>query len=274
MISYNPSPKHEEYLRKKRNWKIFKYSALVFLVLFIIGLISYLLYRPAVRVTEIDFSGETVLSPEEIKSVSAGYMEGSYFLLVPRNSIFFYPKKSLENFLLETYTRIETIDIGFKNFHSIKIQITERKPEYLWCLEADEVCYFMDNEGLLFDVAPDFSGDAYFKFYGLLEGDNLLGSYYIATSTNFSELKSFIDNVKGLSLEPTKLLGKGKNEYHMTLSNGSYIYFDTNKSLPDVYENLKALLSSPELSAADRRDLPVEYVDLRFGNKLFYKLKN
>ncbi len=69
------------------------------------------------------------------------------------------------------------------------------------------------------------------------------------------------------------LVAKEGDEFSLVVSGGGEIYFDIKESLSKVADNLEALLRTPELATSTSRDLPVEYIDMRFGNKLFYKLK-
>src|SRR3989344_3974534 len=90
------------------------------------------------------------------------------------NKALFYPKSAIRRSLASTYPRLKDIELRVKSGGALLISVTEREPLYTWCGEnipetdtaENQICYFLDKEGYVFDEAPYFSGDVYFKFYG------------------------------------------------------------------------------------------------------------
>lgn len=273
-------PHHEEYLKRKRRRRLISIGIFVFAIVLIIGILSYLAHRKEFRIVNANLFGGVLVTEDEVQQKTFQFLSGSYFWLFPKNNAFLYPKDGLEEYLKDNFKRIDTIDISLKGFQRLSIAITERKHFAIWCKgepkkePLDEECYFMDRNSTIFAPAPNFSGDAYFKYYGLISADNPIGQEYISSSTQFSAISSFVDEVKKLSLRPQYVLAKGNDDYSMAISGGGEIYFDTKEPLSKVSENLNLLLQTDALSSLDKSNLPVEYIDLRFRNKLFYKLKS
>lgn len=278
----------EEYLRKKRRKKLIRYAVFLTFFIFIFGGLSYTSYRKEFRINEVVLKGGLLVTEKEIKEESMEFMKGSYFWLFPKNNIFIYSKRSLEKNLTDKFKRIETIEISRESLTKIVVEITERKPVAIWCKELQNItnatttetvdvlqkeeCFFIDLYSTIFAPAPNFSGDAYFKYYGLVQKDSPIGEKYIASSTQFTNINNFIDLVKKLDIKPRYLKAKEENEFSLVLFGGGEIYFDINKSLDTAYINLETLLKSPELSG-EIINSNLDYIDLRYGNKLFYKLK-
>jgi len=273
----------EEYLRKKRNKKLVRYSVVFLALVFLALLTSYLAHRPSLRISKVELNGGVLVTQSDVSRESLNFLSGSYFWLFPKNNALWYPHSSLMNFLEDSFKRIDTIDIHLKGLKTLVVDITERKPVALWCdtlpPEPSSRCYFMDSNATLFAEAPLFSGDAYFKYYGLVSADMPIGKEYIASSTKFIELSDFIKTAKNLGLQPVYLVAKGDGlpaearEFSLVLENGGQIYFDMKEPLTTASQNLEALLRTPALSSISPDKLPIDYIDLRYGNKLFYKLK-
>jgi cell division septal protein FtsQ len=276
-MALNNLPQREEYLRKKRNRKLLKYGIVIFTLLSLIGLTSYLSHRQELRISKVNLSGEVILTETDLEIETLNFLHGSYLWLYPKNNSLWYSRKKLEKHLASTFRRIETINIEREGFHTLNISITERKPFAIWCSSIsagpNTICYFMDQNGTIFSEAPYFSGDAYFKYYGLVSTSSPIGSQYIASSTKFAEISNFIESVRGLSIRPVYLLAKQGGEFSLVLVGGGEIYFNEKDSLSLALQNLEALLKTPALSLKNGI-LPVDYIDLRYGNKLFYKLKS
>ena len=284
MIS-STSTQHREYLRKRRNKKILKYVLIILILFFVVGFLSYISHRSQIRISKVEFSGQVLVNQSDVKEKTFDFLNGSYLWLFPKNNVFLYPNKDLKKYLTNQFKRIETINIHLKDFRTLSIEITERKLFALWCDNATrqsqtsivedgsitEQCYFMDNTGTIFAEAPNFSGDAYFKYYGLVSSDNPIGKEYLASSTEFTDIAKFVDTVRDLSLKPLYIIGKDNGQFVITLFSLGEIYFDTKEPMSKVGENLKALMRTPAF--ANLNNISIDYIDLRFGNKLYYKLK-
>jgi len=289
MISRSIS--HEEYLRRKRNKRLWKFWGTVFVVVFLVGIGSYISYRKEVRISKVELTGGILVTQPELESRALEYMQGSYFWLFPKNNILWYPRGGLKIYLKETFKRIENININLKDLQTLYVKIEERKPFALWCNQSvvstttpategqsgdnkTEDCYFMDQNSTIFARAPVFSGDAYFKYYGLISPENQspIGMEYMSNNLKFGEISDFVQKAKELSIRPLYLKIKSDDDFSLVLSGGGEVYFNLKESLFIAGQNLGALLKTSPF-ASSTGDLPVEYIDLRYGNKLFYKLK-
>ena len=231
------------------------------------------------RINQVSLTGGVILTEKEKQNSNLKFMDGSYCLLFQKNNTFLFPKDKLEDHLKENFKRIDTIEISKKGLTALSIEIKERTPFAVWCkglpssLDIED-CYFMDNNSTIFAKAPNFSGDAYFKYYGDVSLGDPIGIEYMASSTKFAEISDFVKNVETLSIRPIYIIEREDDDFALVLSGGGQVYFDTKESLYKTAQNLSALLRTDGLKNLDRENLPVEYIDLRFGNKLFYKLKN
>lgn len=285
LINQAPAPR-EEYLRKKRIRRRVKYGIILFLLSTIFGIFVYLAHRPELSISAVELQGGVLVTQQDIEARTLEYLQGKYLWIFPVKNSLWYPKGELEKYLVESFKRIDTIYIERKDFHTLSIVISERKPFALWCdtlpgvkTSESEVsiedtgpkCYFMDSNSTVFAPAPIFSGDAYFKYYGILDAENPVGEYYLASTTEFADITSLVLATKRMSLRPQYLIAKGNDEFSLVISGGGQIFFDTKKPLKGVIENLEALLKTPELAIPASGNLQIEYIDLRFGNKLFYK---
>lgn len=287
MAIINPnSISREEYLRRKRKKKLLKYYVFIFLFILSISLLSFLSYRKNLRIHEVSLVGGVLVTEKDIREETERFLDGSYFLLFPKDNAFIYPKGKLEKDLSEKFKRIETIDISREGLNKLKITITERKPIAIWCTEGKvigtttpqdsfpkEDCYFIDQNSTIFATAPNFSGNVYFKYYGLVESRDPIGQKYIASTTVFTAINNFITDIKRIGLKPAYLKSMGEDEFSVVLLSGGQIYFDTKKSLENAIGNLSTLVNSVEFKNYSVSNIPVDYIDLRYGNKLFYKLK-
>jgi len=162
---------------KRRSWRKRFYIFLVLLILIFVGL-SFASHINSLNITSITVSGNKVIDDEGIIDVVDKNISGRYFFIFPKTNLLIFPRKNIKEELFDTYTRLNKIELNLAELE-LEVFVSERDAYYTWCgedlpsqgVELEQVkCYFTDELGFVFDEAPYFSGDVYFRFYGPLEG--------------------------------------------------------------------------------------------------------
>jgi hypothetical protein len=270
--------------KRARTLKVLSIYAGSILVL-LIG-ISFLFHIQKFHITEIVVSGNKVLEEEKIKEIVNRRISGSYVFLFPKRNALIYPKGSIEKELRDTFGRIETLSIERTHTDTLVIHLTERTPKYLWCGEKNEEtvpeCYFTDEYGYIFDHAPYFSGSVYFKLYGTQGMDMNISPIrqHIINPELFTTLISFKDGVSRLGFIPEALvIGTEEGPYDAKIllygkNNTPQIKFRYTDDVSKLYINLKsAVESEPLISELKNKKGTLNYIDIRFENKVFYTFK-
>jgi cell division septal protein FtsQ len=263
------SPRLSE-LKKHRRRVVLDKILILFLGILAIFISLVCLSRlKSLNISDIEISGNKVVDTEAIKNVIEQQMAGKYLGLFPKTNLLLYPKKNIETELENQFKRLENINLSIKNNKILEVSVDERTPEYLWCgnvplqNNATQDCYFMDENGYIFDQAPYFSGEVYFKFYGSIQ--------------NFKQLISFKDILISLGLKPIALYIANDGDIQIFLSGGSFatapkIILRANADFENAAENLQtALTTEPLQSEFKNKYASLQYIDLRFGNKVYYK---
>jgi cell division septal protein FtsQ len=260
-------------------------SLLGLLAIFI--LLAYFSHFDSLNINEIQIVGNKTVDAEAIKTVVKQQVAGKYLWFFPKTNILFYPQNSIRNELQDKFKRLKDISFSIKNNKVLEVSLSERVAKYTWCgadlppTDAEnQKCYFLDEDGYVFDEAPYFSGEVYFKFYGLenINTNNPLGSYFF--KQNFKQLISFKDILVSIGLKPATLDITDDGDIEIFLSRGSSsttgpkIIFKTDADFQNVAENLEAaLVTEPLQSKFKNKYSSLLYIDLRFGNKVYYKFQ-
>ena len=241
------------------------------------------------NIREINIIGNKIIDTEMIKQVVDDELAGKYLWLFPRTNLFFYPKNDIENALTEKFKRLKNINFSIRDNKILEISVEERRAEYVWCgetptdaeLPSSNKCYFLDSSGYIFDEAPYFSGEVYFKFYGLtntFSSSGPIGTFF--QETNFNQVISFIDTLKSINIKPVALyvMPSGDAKIYLDRAKASTlqpeILFKVESDFQKLIENLQsALLVEPLLSDFKNKYASLLYIDLRFGNKVYYKFR-
>lgn len=244
-------------------------------ILFVSALIAgpvFLSRANFLTVQTVSVTGNSVVQSSDVEAVVKKELEGNYLHLFSRGNIVLYPKSKIRSAIAEKFSRIESFDIKSTSLTSIAVHIVERKPKSLWCeslQENDARCYFIDDTGLIFDVAPKFSPDVYFVYTGGVGGEPI-GSRY-ANEESFVKLKTIISGIQALSLEPSVLSSISDTSYEVILKKGGSIFFSLEDDGSKILSNLESVLSDQALSVFAGGSLTVSSLDLRYGNKIIIK---
>ncbi|MFA5841936.1 MAG: hypothetical protein WC835_03195 [Candidatus Paceibacterota bacterium] len=270
--------------RKKRQTEFNKKIAVAAAAIFVIlGCVIYYLHRPEVNISKVEVNGAAVLKPALIENAILDELVGKYFYLVPKSSYFFYPKNLILSKLRDSFKRIENISLEHKGFTGLVVNISERRERYLWCgpdlileLEPGNECYFIDSGGYVFSGAPFYSGNLFLEFYGpLSSGDNAspVGGVVLPEDW-FGKIISFRNALLSSGFEVIKILSKEDGDYELFLLGGGKILVSSKNDLDKNIEYLKpALLTEPLRTKLEIERGNLDYLDLRFGNKVFYRFK-
>jgi hypothetical protein len=167
--------------------------------------------------------------------------------------------------------------------------IHEKDPNYAWCGEAygeflekmagaSRRCFFMGGEGELFAEAPAFSGNVYFTLFGAIgsstasETDGThVGDIFLPRDT-LEEIFAFRNLLADIGVVADRFYLKGTNDYEFLLRDRARILFNSSSNAEKVKAALSDLITKQRLSV-NIPDAPqrLDYVDVRFPNKIYYK---
>jgi len=270
---------------KKTRRKIFLKKILLYLIalLVIFAGLALISRIDRLNISEIKTAGNKVTDGDMIQASVKQTIAGNYFFVFPKSNIFYYPKNQIKQDLLDKFKALEDATFAIREQKTLEISVTEREALYTWCgekINSEDKCYFMDKSGFLINEAPYFSGEVYFRFYGLINGaqaGNPSGSYF--SPQNFDKLILFKEAIESIGLTPVALSIDASEDAEIFLSGktqgtGPKIIFKLDSDYLSVAENLQAALSTePLLSNFKNKYSSLSYIDLRFGNKVYYKFK-
>jgi hypothetical protein len=251
-----------------------------------VGLIWWLLFYVShlktFLIDNVEVSGNVTLSQTEIQGLASGFLTGDYFFTFPKSGIFFYPKKEIADRIINTYPVIKDLDIKFKSFHEISILINERKVEYLFCQndlevsgkqEKSESCYALDSSGFNFAKYSEVSTttSSFIKFYPKDNIDNPVGKNYFS-EIFFSKLAVFVKALSDNGMQLSRISEKTPVDFEGLFEKGQRVLFSRDTDLIKAIDNLKTIIESKEFGGPQAFQ-KIDYIDMRFGNKIFYKSK-
>ena len=141
-----------------------------------------------------------------------------------------------------------------------------------WCpptfasgeLRETSPCYYVNREGLVVAKAPRLEGKLFAKLYDEQESktdENVRGGNQGIEESTLAYVKQFY--------EFGQFIIKNKDTLEIGWPDAMRVIASLNDNPVTVAENLALIL---EKEIGDRRD-EVDYIDLRFGNRVYYKFR-
>ena len=276
------SPKLLE-LKKKRRQTFFNkilLSLIAFSAIFA-GLV-FVSRLDKLNIFEIEVIGNKVVETELIKEVVKNNLEGYYLWFLPKSNFLLLPKNKIKNELTVRFKRLKDISFDLGNTGVLSVSFSEREGKYIWCGEnlpeagaksEESSCYFVDESGYVFDQAPYFSGEVYFKFFGPVSD-----SYF--SPDLFEKIIVLKENLSNMGMKPTSLYIKNDGDMEIYLSSNKMppdapkIIFKDTFEAEKLSENLQAALATEPLQSDFKNKYSsLLYIDLRYGNKVYYKFQ-
>lgn len=278
MFRENKSPK----LLKRNKFKLYYRLALwsFFVISFFYGIIFWL-NHDFFLIKEVEIVGNKFVQTEEIQKNFEQQTADKKFFLISRKNFLFLPIDEVEKEIEKNYS-IESAIISIKSLNSIKIEIIEYSPVANYC--QDKHCYFVNKNGRLFIEEPEFHVEDLvslsrpkFVVSSTTEDmikkeatSDLLGQQYVEPEV-FQNLLKFS---KLLDVENIKINNIKTDDFETfsLRAIGDINFIVEGEDDPEEnFENFKAVLGQESIHKIQFNN--IDYFDLRFEDKVFYKLK-
>jgi hypothetical protein len=268
----------EKQIQHKKKMRILSVVAF-----FCVGIFAWLvIYIPSLdslQIKDIIVRGNKVLTEADIKQKAEEELSGKYFYVFPQRNIFWYPKDKVLEGLRAAFPRIASVSAELDTERILTVTLTEREPFALWCgreieeVEAD-ACAYLDDQGFVFAKAPHFSGNIYFEFYGkgLLPDGDPAGHNFLPP-VSYQHILQVKEELESFQVHPIKIFVAEDGGAFFTEVGGYGIRFNVDQDVSVLKSNMQAVFHSSSWGDIARSNA-LEYLDFRFGNKVYYKYKN
>lgn len=226
-------------------------------------------YIPQFSVQTIQISGARDVSSTLVEAYVEGKLSSSSSSFISPRNIFFYPRGALQAAVASAFPRIKSVAISRQSLlaTAITVSIDERRPYAQWCSSGGE-CFSMDESGYVF--APTATSTVFATPY-TFAGDDSTSSPIGRTFARgeFPEMLAFIKNLAHAGFTSSGATITSDTDYRVTLSDGYYLKASFGEDPDQLVKNLQLILKADALRG---KATELDYVDLRFGNRVYYKL--
>lgn len=243
------------------------------LILILAVLVWYGTRRTEVTLAHIAVSGGTTVSHDAIRSKADSVLSGSYALLIPRRFAYLYPHDELVA-AINSVPRVHGATIERTSHQELKVTFEEYMPYALWCdafaysSSTPASCLFVDDRGYAYADAPPLLGETLVRF--IIEGRMPEVGVFVHEQGSLERLKDLAQAIFENHEHRLRGITETKDkDLTLHLSGDIDVLIRKDADVDAIFTTIESLLSAPEFI-----DVPLEgfeYIDLRFGNKVYVK---
>jgi cell division septal protein FtsQ len=275
----------QQMLRRKkirRYWRIG--LSLSFLIVMLYG-VSFWSGHESVEINEVRVSGNKYISTEKVQEKYEEVVSGKIAFMISKKNFVFLPREVISKKIeRELSVSSAFVRIG-EDINIVEIEIMEYEPWALWCSDtARKDCYFVNEKGLAFFKAPEFVIEDLIYIQKNLETENndgsenetenshgeILGQKY-SDETLFKKFVTVNDLLKRINISIKSISTEDNETFVLQTKTGPELYMDKRDNPLEIVNNLKTTLEQESIHENQFKNL--EYIDLRFEGKVFYKIK-
>lgn len=251
-------------LKERRAVVVRLYTIVGVLLLAVLsGLLVYGAWRPEVRIQEVGVSGAETLSPQEVGEHVTKSLEGRHLGIFPKDTIFIFPKASLETSVLRNFPRVDRVEIARSSLTSIDVMIEERIPRILWCGAGTSTpCITGDKKGVLF-AGNDTD---LLRVEGPLFEEGYTYGNVVFKPGALPGALSLVDAIDARGADVERITFIAPDEVALTFSAGTKLYYVLGEE-DGIAETLPPILQSEDLTE-------LEYIDMRFGKRVYIQRRD
>ena len=266
-----PTSKINSSLNKRRRLSLLKkVGYITIFVLFFLSLLVLGLTNDKIQIKSVSITGNISVPKEDILNIVNNNLDKKYLYIIRTDNFFLLKRWTIKREILRDMKKVRDVNISFSGLDAFEVSITERVGKYIWCdSTTTSKCYFMDEDGLVFTEAPEFSGHPFQEYSGLIM-ENPIGQSYF-NNVRFKQIAQFFSALDNMKLEPKLFNAVDEHKYEVRLFSGSKIIVDDKKSFERNIQDLQAVIDNGYIKADTQSLKKIQYIDLTFGNKVIFK---
>ncbi len=238
----------------------------------LVALAYWLFFSTAFAITKVRVESNFALPSETLIQSLTSQLSTRRWSLVPQRNIFAFNALAASKIISEQFL-LGDVTIKKNRPHEIVLSISEKPREMLW--SARGTLYALDGQGIVLGPTEEKSGEKKTVIYDQ-SGAIPEAHAQVLTPAILHFINAIARNEHIVALAPQFFILADAHANEITLKVGPKagdawnIKFDTTQSPDSQLQNLDTVLRNSIPPDALKR---LDYIDLRFGEKTYYKFK-
>ncbi len=256
--------------RKRRFFRAkFFFFAILFLAAALLGGAVYALRYPGWQIQTVLVFGFDETMHADVEARVRESLDARFAFILPKSSYFLFDEGAVQKTLEKDFPWLHDITVK-KEFPSMVSVVARERGLWAVFCDMNRTCGYMDKTGFIYEEAPVSTG-ALIMTVETDEQEVHIPSQAFDPAF-VQKLDSFVlllGEKTGEDVETFLFSKEFPGEVRVRTRHGFLLYLDRDDDFGKVISILRVFL---EKEIGDKRGR-LEYIDLRFGNKVFYKLQ-
>lgn len=230
---------------------------------------AYSTHLAELRVARVEITGGQKVPHELVRAHLDAFRTHVGRGLFAKDNFFLFPRAAAAQGVLDTFPRLVQVQVRVRGLLEpvLHAHIEERTPFARWCREEQRGCFLMDEYGFVFATDAGEGRSIAADFYGSLTAEDVIGRVYAPdTFAYFVVLAREFERhelpIASLTYAPES------NSLELMLARGFGLKILNAADPLQLANTLDTILASKALR---NRLEEVEYIDMRFGNRIYYR---
>lgn len=282
---------------KKKKQKKIKLILTISIFIFAFSLIVYIFNAEFLRLDQIVVDEVKYSNRNEIELKIKEQLEGRYLGIFSKSNALIFSRSRISREIKNNFPSIKSVNVNLRGLSTVEIKLEEYESTALWCdtpvtpartLSHDENgeekisvipqtvsslsgtnCFYMNDSGVIFAKAEYDSNPEIIKTFGKITSDPLRQEF--TDKKTFENLLEFTKLLRRLNIVADEIWTTNGEVYAFVTKEKVKIYTDSKTSSDKIFDNLETVIERDAINKAQFSN--IDYIDLRFGNRVFYKLK-
>lgn len=240
-------------------------------ILFMLGAlafgVSWLSHHARFVIDEVRVEGTHEVPIQSIGEYVFSQIDDSAWRYISQKSIFFYNRGAIENGLVRDMPRIKSAKLSRPSALSqtLVVTIEERQPSALWC--DKDTCYQTDNTGFVFAEASSTVPLPYTFSGGIVASSSPVGQFFVRE--HIASIFSLLQLLEESQSHARSVSVISAEDFMVHIEQGFDLKISFGDDAHTLVRNLQLVRTSDALKG---KELDLEYIDLRFGSRVYYKM--
>jgi cell division septal protein FtsQ len=268
------SKDYKERKTKNRRQKLLVWALVICLIL--CGFVGITRWEP-ISIQTYTIPKNTPLTKTEIKQAVESGLDQQFLGLINRDNVILFNGQAIRSNIRSLSSQVKRVGISVSGLRSIAITIDFYKPVAKIC-DRERVCNYLSPDGYVFS-ATDQSVSERLPPFVASKTDRLAGTYLLPPA-QFRALTDLVTGLSDINLTPKQVEFSAADTITITTgqstsSTSTEIRVKSGQDLRRIYRDLKTSVNR-QAFMDESGEKPIdpstlEYIDMRFENKIFYK---
>ena len=229
--------------------------------------ITLLSHHPSFVISSIVVQGTREIPAQAIREYISKQIDDSSWKYLSQRNIFTFDRMGIEEELAHDLPKIKSVTLSRPSrlSQSLVVSIQERRAAALWCSKVG-ACYQMDDSGFIFDQASSVTLTSYSFDGGISASSSPIGQTF--GEGHMSDILAILERLRKLGYTAGGVSIDSKSDFVAHLIRGYDLKVAFGKEPGALVRDLQLVLSSEALRG---KESALAYVDLRFGNRVYFK---